>query len=81
MYPHVHSRLLPALGFPAAPVEWGIPGTGVHPMDDGLPQPVVVEGMMQPLDDGPGFGGLVPMDWILEQEVDDPEGVLDDEPG
>jgi L-alanine-DL-glutamate epimerase-like enolase superfamily enzyme len=77
MYPHVHSRLLPALGFKDAPVEWGIPGTGVHPMDDGLPQPVVKEGMMQPLDDGPGFGGLVPLRWIEGQEVDDPDGVLD----
>jgi L-alanine-DL-glutamate epimerase-like enolase superfamily enzyme len=78
MYPHVHARLLPALGHADVPIEWGMPGTGVHPMDDQLPQPVVEDGMMQPLDDGPGFGGLVPARWIDEQEVDDPDGLLED---
>jgi L-alanine-DL-glutamate epimerase-like enolase superfamily enzyme len=77
MYPHVHSRLLPALGFPDVPIEWGIPGTGVHPMDDPLPQPVVAEGMMEPLEAGPGFGGLVALEWVQGQEVVDPDGLFE----
>jgi L-alanine-DL-glutamate epimerase-like enolase superfamily enzyme len=78
MFPHVHARLLPALGTHEAPIEWGIPGTGVHPMDDFLPQPIVTEGMMEPLEDAPGFGDLVALDWVDEQEVTDPDGVRDD---
>ncbi len=36
MYPHIHSQVLGALGYTDAPIEWGMPGTGVHPMDDPL---------------------------------------------
>lgn len=78
MYPHVHSRLLSALGYVNAPIEWGVPGTGVHPMDDPLPQPVVSGGLMKPLEEAPGFGTLVVPDWIAEQEVDDPAGLVAD---
>lgn len=78
MYPHLHSRLLPALGVTNAPIEWGVPGTGVHPMDDCLEQPVVREGLMDPLRQDPGFGTLVDRDWIGRQQVVDPDGLLDD---
>ena len=30
MFPHIHSQVLGALGYTDAPIEWGIPGTGVH---------------------------------------------------
>ena len=49
MYPHLHSQVLPALGATEVPIEWGVPGTGVHPMDDCLDQPVVGDGLMDPL--------------------------------
>jgi L-alanine-DL-glutamate epimerase-like enolase superfamily enzyme len=78
MFPHVHSQLLPALGFTDVPIEWGIPGSGVHPMDDSLAQPLISEGMMAPLNEAPGFGELVSLDWIEGQEIQDPDGVLDD---
>ena len=77
MFPHIHSRLIAALGS-EAPIEWGIPGTGVHPMDDCLDQAVVRDGYMQPLPDEPGFGSLVEPAWIAEQVVQDPDGALDD---
>jgi L-alanine-DL-glutamate epimerase-like enolase superfamily enzyme len=77
MFPHVHSRLMAALGCDA-PIEWGIPGTGVHPMDDCLDQPTVRDGYMQPLPDELGFGKLVEPGWVAKQVVDDPDGVLDD---
>ncbi|MDH3471411.1 MAG: hypothetical protein OEM94_08870, partial [Acidimicrobiia bacterium] len=48
MFPHIHSQVLPALGYTDAPIEWGIPGTGVHPMDDCIAQPVVSDGLMEP---------------------------------
>lgn len=77
MFPHIHSRLCAAWGIDA-PIEWGVPGTGVHPMDDGLEQPIVSGGLMQPLADEHGFGTLVNREWIEEQSYEDPDGVLDD---
>ena len=79
MYPHIHSQVLGALGYSDASIEWGIPGTGVHPMDDSLVQPVVRDGRMDALPDLPGFGVLVDPVWIAAQEqVTDPDGVLAD---
>lgn len=80
MFPHVHSRLLPIFGFKDAPIEWGIPGTGVHPMDDGLEQPVIVDGKMKPLSSSIGFGSIVDLTWIIEQQVTDGEGALNEIP-
>jgi L-alanine-DL-glutamate epimerase-like enolase superfamily enzyme len=77
MFPHVHSRLMAALGC-EAPIEWGVPGTGVHPMDDYLDQPVVRDGYMEPLPALPGFGVLVEPNWISMQVITDPDGLLDD---
>jgi L-alanine-DL-glutamate epimerase-like enolase superfamily enzyme len=77
MFPHIHSRLLGAFGIPA-PIEWGVIGTGVHPMDDSLEQPTIVNGAMRPLTQSPGFGDLVNVEWIAEQEVTDPDSVLDE---
>ena len=78
MFPHVHSQVLSALGRTEAPIEWGIPGTGVHPMDDSLAQPVVRDGLMDPLPDLPGLGVLVDPAWIATQQVIDPDGLLAD---
>jgi L-alanine-DL-glutamate epimerase-like enolase superfamily enzyme len=79
MFPHVHSQVLGALGYDEAPIEWGIPGTGVHPMDDALVQPTVRDGLMDPLPELPGLGRLVDPAWIAAQErVDDPDGLLAD---
>ena len=77
MFPHVHSQVLAALGHAEVPIEWGIPFTGVHPMDDPLPQPVIqAGGRMAPLQEGPGFGHLVDVDWIRTQPHDDPADLL-----
>ncbi|MDH3471862.1 MAG: hypothetical protein OEM94_11155, partial [Acidimicrobiia bacterium] len=78
MFPHVHSQVLPALGYTDAPIEWGIPGTGVHPMDDCIAQPVVSDGLMEPLPEGPGLGTIVNPEWIATQPVIDPTGMLED---
>jgi len=78
MFPHFHSRLLPIFGWKDVPIEWGVPGTGVHPMDDGLEQPTLKDGLMQPLKQGFGFGNIVDRRWILTQkEVSDPDGALE----
>jgi L-alanine-DL-glutamate epimerase-like enolase superfamily enzyme len=77
MFPHVHSQVLAGLGYTDVPIEWGIPGTGVHPMDDPLPQPEILPGgLMAPLPEEPGFGRLVDRDWAQEQPHDDPDGIL-----
>jgi L-alanine-DL-glutamate epimerase-like enolase superfamily enzyme len=80
MFPHIHSQVLSALGLVDAPIEWGIPDTGVHPMDDSLAQPVVRDGRMEPLPEAPGIGRLVDPAWIKAQEVNDPDGLLADLP-
>ena len=70
---------LGALGYTDALIEWGIPGTGVHRMDDSLVQPTVRDGRMEPLPDLPGLGTLVDREWIAAQaEITDPDGLLDD---
>ncbi len=77
MFPHVHAQVLAAWGFTDAPIEWGIPFTGVHPMDDPLPQPVIgAGGRMEPFAEAPGFGHLVDADWVRSQPHDDPDGIL-----
>lgn len=76
MFPHLHSRLLPIFGFKDVPIEWGIPGTGVHPMDDGLEQPLIVDGLMKPLETSIGLGKIVDYDWITKQQISDEHGVL-----
>jgi hypothetical protein len=76
MFPHLHSRLLPIFGFKNVPIEWGIPGTGVHPMDDGLEQPTIIAGMMKPLATSIGLGKIIDYDWIAKQQVTDEFGAL-----
>lgn len=78
MFPHVHGQVLGALGLTETPIEWGIPGTGVHPMDDSLVQPVVRDGRMDPLPALPGLGVLVDPAWIAAQHVIDPDGLMAD---
>jgi len=78
MFPHVHSQVLSAWGFADVPIEWGIPNTGVHPMDDPLPQPRLLPGgLMEPLPEETGFGRIVDVDWIRSQPHDDPDRILD----
>jgi L-alanine-DL-glutamate epimerase-like enolase superfamily enzyme len=77
MFPHVHSQVLSAWGFADVPIEWGMPGTGVHPMDDALPGPRLTEsGFMEALPEEPGFGKLVDAEWVRSQPHDDPDGIL-----
>jgi L-alanine-DL-glutamate epimerase-like enolase superfamily enzyme len=79
MFPHVHSQVMAGLGHTDVPIEWGIPFTGVHPMDDPLPQPVIGDGgLMAALPEAPGFGRLVAADWIRDQPYEDPAGILDE---
>jgi L-alanine-DL-glutamate epimerase-like enolase superfamily enzyme len=77
MFTHAHQPILAALGHGDAPMEWGIPGTGVDPYADSLPAPVVRDGRMDPLGGGDGFGVMANTEWIRGQEVDDPDGLLD----
>ena len=79
MFPHVHSQALAGLGHTDVPIEWGLPFTGVHPMDDPLPQPTILAGgRMAPLPEAPGFGRVVDADWVRSQPHDDPAGILAD---
>lgn len=77
MFGHVHSRVFAALGHDDVPIEWGVPGSGVDQFADSLPQPTVRDGLMDPLGDEPGLGPQANPDWIAEQIVNDPDGVVE----
>lgn len=75
MFAHVHSQVYAALGH-EVPVEWGVPGSGVDQFADSLAQPVIRDGLMEPLPEAPGLGVQANPEWIAQQVVDDPDGVL-----
>ena len=75
MFPHMHSQVFSALGHDV-PIEWGVPGTGVDQFADSLQQPVVTDGLMEPLPEEPGVGTLHNARWIAEQIVEDEDGLL-----
>lgn len=76
---HVHSQVLSALGLQDAPIEWGVPWTGVDPYADSLVQPAIGrDGLMEPLPEDPGFGCLVNPEWARSQPHQDPDGILSD---
>jgi L-alanine-DL-glutamate epimerase-like enolase superfamily enzyme len=77
MFAHVHSQVFAAWGYPDVPVEWGVPWTGVDPYADSLRPPAVRGGVMEPLDEQPGFGPLVNRDWIATQTYQDPDNIFD----
>jgi L-alanine-DL-glutamate epimerase-like enolase superfamily enzyme len=77
MFGHVHSQVFGALGYDV-PIEWGVPGSGVDQFADSLRQPVVRDGVMEPLAEEPGFGPLFNRQWIAEQIVEDDDGLLRD---
>ena len=77
MFAHVHSQVFGALGYTDVPIEWGVPGSGVDQFADSLPQPVIRDGLMEPLADEPGLGPQANPAWIAEQIVDDPDGVVE----
>lgn len=77
MFAHVHSQVLSALGHTDLPIEWGVPWTGVDPYSDSLIAPVIdADGRMLPLPQGPGFNELLNRQWISQQEIHDPHGIL-----
>jgi L-alanine-DL-glutamate epimerase-like enolase superfamily enzyme len=78
MYAHMHAPILSALGHDEMPIEWGIPWSGVDQYADSLARPIVRDGLMEPLPEGPGLGEIVNLDWIAEQSVADPDGLLGD---
>jgi L-alanine-DL-glutamate epimerase-like enolase superfamily enzyme len=77
MFGHAHSRVFAALGYDDVPIEWGVPGSGVDQYADSLPQPVMRNGLMEPLGEDLGLGPQANPEWIAEQILDDPENVLE----
>jgi L-alanine-DL-glutamate epimerase-like enolase superfamily enzyme len=75
MFAHVHSQVFGGLGYDV-PVEWGVPGTGVDQFADSLARPRLVDGLMEPLPEHPGFGPLFNGAWLAEQDGDDPDGLI-----
>ena len=75
MFPHTHSQVFSALGY-EVPIEWGVPGSGVDQFSDALQQPVVRDGLMDPLPEEPGVGTLYDARWMAEQIVEDEDGLL-----
>jgi L-alanine-DL-glutamate epimerase-like enolase superfamily enzyme len=78
MFPHVHSRLFSGLGIEGVPIEWGILGNGVDQVSDTFSRPVVVDGLMQPLPQDPGFGMVIDPGWLRAQDPHDPDDLIGD---
>jgi L-alanine-DL-glutamate epimerase-like enolase superfamily enzyme len=76
MFPHVHSRVLSALGFEDRPIEWGIVGNGVDQVSDRFSRPTVADGRMAQLPQDPGFGMAIDPEWLAAQDVDDPHDLI-----
>jgi L-alanine-DL-glutamate epimerase-like enolase superfamily enzyme len=76
MFGHMHSQVFAGLGYADVPIEWGVVGSGVDQFADSLRQPVVRDGLMEPLPEEPGFGPLVNPGWAQAQVVDDPDEIL-----
>lgn len=77
MFAHVHSQVFSAWGHDDVPIEWGVPWTGVDPYADSLAQPqILADGRMTPLEEGPGFGTLINVEWAAAQPHNDPDGIL-----
>jgi hypothetical protein len=76
MFPHVHSRLLSAIGIEDAPIEWGIVGNGVDQVSDRFSRPTLVDGRMEPLPQDPGFGMAIDPEWLAAQSVEDPHDLI-----
>ena len=76
MFGHMHSQVFAGLGYTNAPIEWGVVGSGVDQFADSLRQPVIRDGLMEPLPELPGFGPLVNPAWARAQIADDPDGIL-----
>jgi L-alanine-DL-glutamate epimerase-like enolase superfamily enzyme len=76
MFPHVHSRLLSAIGIEGAPIEWGIVGNGVDQVSDRFTRPTLVDGRMEPLPQDPGFGMVIDPEWLAAQSVQDPHNLI-----
>jgi hypothetical protein len=60
------------------PIEWGVPGSGVDQFADALAQPVVADGLMEPLPDEPGLGQQFNARWMAQQIVEDEDGLIAD---
>ncbi len=75
MFPHTHSQVFSALGH-EVPIEWGVPGSGVDQFSDALRQPVVNDGLMDPLPEELGVGTLYNAKWMADQIVEDEDGLL-----
>ncbi len=75
MFAHVHSQVLAGWGV-EAPIEWGVPGTGVDQYADSLRQPQISAGLMAPLEEQPGFGPLADAEWLASLPGEDPDGLI-----
>ena len=76
MFGHIHSQVFGALGYDV-PIEWGVPDTGVDQYADSLRRPSIIDGgLMESFPSEPGFGPLYNSSWLLDQDSDDPDGLI-----
>ncbi len=76
VFANFHSQIAAALGAADAWIEWSLPGMLVDALTESLPLPTTRDGRMVVPNDHPGLGRLWDPDWLADQQVDDPEGVL-----
>lgn len=76
IYAGFHAQIAAGLGAADAWVEWSLPGTLVDALTESQPLPAFEQGRMRVDADTRGLGRMWDPDWIREQRIDDPEGLL-----
>lgn len=76
VYAAFHAQIAAGLGVEDAWVEWSLPGTLVDAITESQPLPMFEQGRMRMAAHEPGLGRLWDPDWMREQRVDDPDGLL-----
>lgn len=77
IYARLHAAIAAAIADEDAIVEWSLPGMLVDPMMESLPATAFEDGRMRVDGGDPGMGELFDRNWVLEQQPDDPDGILE----
>ena len=76
VYAAFHAQIAAGLGAEDAWIEWSLPGTLVDVITESQPLPAFQAGRMRTDVEQIGLGRMWDPDWLRDQDVDDPDGIL-----
>jgi len=77
VYAAFHAQIAAGLGADEAWIEWSLPGMLVDAVTESRTLPTFDDGRMHIDPVGPGLGRMWDPDWLADQTIDDPDGILD----